>query len=383
MKKCCEFAFAAGLTLLLAACGAQSQAAAEPESTPVPVQEPAQTETTYDSDDLASMLSAMTAETENAAQKAADGLADVQAQWGESYEMYMAHTEAADTFYSQTIEEAQALYARLEAIELDYFRCVSAQGLEDYDTWDDAMEEFYDTWNDAMEDYYDAWNDAYEDVYDLSDDLIGEAADELSYEEYSNLWLEMYDGYSAAWQNMYEAYSDAWSAVYQNYSDVWSGFYNEETDVEEILRQAEIEAAEKEEAATEQAVDEESLEEPADSTDETLTSEPEVPQATAPAENETDVQPAADDSIRPEFQEAMDSYEAFFDEYCDIMQKYNDSDGTDLTILADYASYMAQYAQMMKDFEAWEDEELTTAENLYFIEVQSRINQKLLAVTEG
>lgn len=191
MKKCCEFAFAAGLAFLLAACGAQSQAAAEPESTPVPVQEPApvqvpaQTETTYDSDNLASMLSAMTAETENAAQKAADDLADVQAQWGESYEMYMAHTEAADTFYSQTIEEAQALYARLEAIELDYFRCVSAQGLEDYDTWDDAMEAFYDTWNDAMEDYYDAWNDAYEDIYDLSDDLIGEAADELSYEEYS------------------------------------------------------------------------------------------------------------------------------------------------------------------------------------------------------
>ena len=31
------------------------------------------------------------------------------------------------------------------------------------------------------------------------------------------------------------------------------------------------------------------------------------------------------DGMRPEFKEAMDSYEAFYDEYCDFIKKYNDN----------------------------------------------------------
>lgn len=93
--------------------------------------------------------------------------------------------------------------------------------------------------------------------------------------------------------------------------------------------------------------------------------------------------PAASDStaatgIRPEFQQAMDSYEAFMDEYCAFMEKYSASDGSDLTLLADYADYMSRYADMMADFEAWDSEEMTTEETLYYIEVQTRVNQKLL-----
>lgn len=89
--------------------------------------------------------------------------------------------------------------------------------------------------------------------------------------------------------------------------------------------------------------------------------------------------PAADPAgIRPEFQQAMDSYEAFFDEYCAFMQKYAESDGSDLTLLADYASFMSQYSEMAADFEAWGEEELTDAETMYYLEMQTRINQKLL-----
>src|SRR5699024_7267071 len=92
--------------------------------------------------------------------------------------------------------------------------------------------------------------------------------------------------------------------------------------------------------------------------------------------------PAADPAgIRPEFQQAMDSYEAFFDEYCAFMQKYAESDGSDLTLLADYASFMSQYSEMAADFEAWGEEELTDAETMYYLEVQTRINQKLLEAT--
>nr|WP_300837444.1 DUF6591 domain-containing protein [uncultured Acetatifactor sp.] len=88
------------------------------------------------------------------------------------------------------------------------------------------------------------------------------------------------------------------------------------------------------------------------------------------------------EGMRPAFKEAMDSYEEYMAEYCDFMKKYSESDGTDLSLLADYADYMLKYADMMQDFEAWEDGDLNTAELSYYIDVQARINKKLLEVAE-
>ncbi len=86
--------------------------------------------------------------------------------------------------------------------------------------------------------------------------------------------------------------------------------------------------------------------------------------------------------MRPEFKEAMDTYEAFFDEYIAFMKKYAESDGTDLTLLSDYADYMSKYAETMEAFEAWENKELNIAETAYYVEVQTRISQKLLQVAQ-
>lgn len=99
----------------------------------------------------------------------------------------------------------------------------------------------------------------------------------------------------------------------------------------------------------------------------------------APSVPET---PELIDGMRPEFKEAMDTYEAFFDEYIAFMKKYAESDGTDLTLLSDYADYMSKYAETMEAFEAWENKELNTAETAYYVEVQTRISQKLLQVAE-
>jgi len=96
-------------------------------------------------------------------------------------------------------------------------------------------------------------------------------------------------------------------------------------------------------------------------------------EATTPATTEETV----DAEIDPDFKAAMDSYEAFFDEYVAIMKKYK-ANPTDLSILTDYATYMGQYADMMQKFEAWENEDLNTAELAYYIDVQARITKKLL-----
>lgn len=86
-----------------------------------------------------------------------------------------------------------------------------------------------------------------------------------------------------------------------------------------------------------------------------------------------------DSIIDPEFKAAMDSYEKFFDEYVAIMKKYK-ANPTDMSILADYANYMGQYADRMQQFEEWENEDLNMAEVAYYVEIQAKITKKLLEV---
>ena len=89
---------------------------------------------------------------------------------------------------------------------------------------------------------------------------------------------------------------------------------------------------------------------------------------------------AVEDGISPEFKAAMDSYEAFFDEYIAFMERYANSDG-DLSLLTDYMEYMSQYTETMEKLNSIEENELTSAELLYYSEVMSRISQKLLAAS--
>lgn len=88
------------------------------------------------------------------------------------------------------------------------------------------------------------------------------------------------------------------------------------------------------------------------------------------------------DGLRPEFQEAMDSYETFMEEYCAFMEKYSESDGGAPSLLADYASFLSRYAEMTDAFAQWEEEEMNDAELAYYLEVQTRVSQKLLETAQ-
>ena len=86
-------------------------------------------------------------------------------------------------------------------------------------------------------------------------------------------------------------------------------------------------------------------------------------------------QQAVDQSlIRDNIKEAIDSYEAFVDEYCDFMSHY---DSSDLSMLGRYMELMEKELEMSKKFEALDDEELTDAEALYYSEVSLRCSKKL------
>ena len=84
------------------------------------------------------------------------------------------------------------------------------------------------------------------------------------------------------------------------------------------------------------------------------------------------------DGMRKEFKEAMDSYEEFIDEYIAFMKKYSDSNGTDAQVLKDYTTYMNKYTKAVEAFEKWEDDDLNSKEESYYIKVQSRVSKKLL-----
>lgn len=190
----------------------------------------------YDSQDLDSMLTAITSLVETAAGTIAEKATALQDEMGDSYDVYILNKTSVESFYSSSIETADSLYATLLAVAVDYFKCVALQGLDDFETWNDALEDFYDAWNDGMEDFYDAWNDTFEEVYDTCDGIIDSVSGQIEYSVYSEEWSDMYDTYSDAWSDMYDEYSDAWSDIYESYSDIWSGFYGEETDVDAILR---------------------------------------------------------------------------------------------------------------------------------------------------
>ena len=85
------------------------------------------------------------------------------------------------------------------------------------------------------------------------------------------------------------------------------------------------------------------------------------------------------DGLRPEFKEAMDSYEAFYDEYCDFMVKYK-ANPTDMKLITEYGDMLIKLSQMQEAFDAWEDEDLNDEELKYYLEVTNRITQKLIDI---
>ncbi|MGI6200474.1 MAG: DUF6591 domain-containing protein [Christensenellales bacterium] len=120
---------------------------------------------------------------------------------------------------------------------------------------------------------------------------------------------------------------------------------------------------------------------PAPAQTQTPAQSPAPAQTQAPEETQASGEQA--DGMRPAFQEAMDSYEAFMDEYVAIVQQYRENPN-DMGLLSDYTAYMSKYADFVEDFEQWDDEEMNEAETAYYIEVQARVSKKLLdAAQEG
>ena len=88
------------------------------------------------------------------------------------------------------------------------------------------------------------------------------------------------------------------------------------------------------------------------------------------------------DVVAPEFKEMMDSYEAFMNQYCDLMVKYVNatSSGDTATLLAmtaDYASLVQQELDWASKIDGIDESTLSPADDAYYLEVQGRVLKKL------
>lgn len=94
------------------------------------------------------------------------------------------------------------------------------------------------------------------------------------------------------------------------------------------------------------------------------------------ADQQATEETAADpNAIRPEVQEAIDSYSAFIDQYCEFMKNANYSDPT---WMAQYTEYMNKLTDMETKFNSIKDMQLNTAEENYYIKVMNDCNTKMM-----
>lgn len=85
------------------------------------------------------------------------------------------------------------------------------------------------------------------------------------------------------------------------------------------------------------------------------------------------------DGMRPEFKEAMDAYEAFYKEYCELLKKYT-ANPTDFSILGQYANMLTKADEVDKAFQKWDESDLNAEELKYYLDVNNRVLKMMVDV---
>lgn len=84
--------------------------------------------------------------------------------------------------------------------------------------------------------------------------------------------------------------------------------------------------------------------------------------------------------VTPAVKEAMDSYEAYMNKYCDFMEKYN-KEGAPASMLTDYLSMLNEYNDMTKKIDNMDQSSWSDADTQYYLEVMNRVNQRLASIS--
>lgn len=86
-----------------------------------------------------------------------------------------------------------------------------------------------------------------------------------------------------------------------------------------------------------------------------------------------------EDAVSPEWKKTMDAYEDFFDEYVEFMKTY-DASTLDSELITKYTELMQKFNEYSAELNDVEEGSLSKADYAYYIDVNSRIQKKLLEV---
>lgn len=393
MKRIAALLLAGTLTLSLAACGMEqngtekmqsvssieaSNTVRSPEPTPLATVDTEKTaaNTALDSDiSYTELEERIETETENSIDELAAEW-EVLASKVVDYSTYLENKEEIDAFYSKVYELAASLCVKMRNYSVEYAEAVLASGKSAMDMYED-LEGIYDLIYDDMGDkiFDGIYDGILDDMYDgLYNGALDDKPDDVEYSDWFDARDDEYDMWSDMRSETYDQWSEFRSDVYDFWSDVRSEVYKKDTEgaqdeITDFIKDIEkvsgkllpTDDAEAKAEAT-------STPEPEETAAETPTPEPEG--------DEGDTAGAPLTGIRPEFQAAMDSYEAFYDEYCTLLEQYQE-DPTDFGVLTQYTEMMSRIAEMDEAFEAWDDEEMSNEELAYYLEVSARIQQRL------
>lgn len=273
----------------------------------------------------------------------------------DTYDKYIENQEKIEDYYSSVYYDMQDTCIRMREYCVKYVQVILESEKENDEKYDD-LEEMYDViYEDAGEDIYDEFYDGVlEDIYDVYyDGILDDAYDAVAYKEWSEARSEEY-----------ERWSDFRSEVYEFWSDMRSEFWDDDIDrAQEKIQdfQDDILQLKEENGNAEKSSDQ-------------LENTSKTSEGQAASETNTE-------EIGTDFKEAMDSYEAFYDKYCEFMKKYN-ANPTDIELISAYGDIMTEMVEMSEKFESWKEGDLNAEELKYYLEVNSRVTQKLAELSE-
>lgn len=118
---------------------------------------------------------------------------------------------------------------------------------------------------------------------------------------------------------------------------------------------------------------------PSTSPETSATTTPSATPSATPSPTPSSSTSTSKSGMSSDFKKAMDSYEAFIDEYVSFMKKYA-ANPTDTALLSKYSSMMNKLSEQEAAFAKWNSSSLTAEEAAYYVQVQTRVSKKLLEV---
>lgn len=301
----------------------------------------------------------------DAAEKLKQELESTYSTVGDTYDSYVKNKQAIKDWYKLVKSETDNLYYDTLTKSIDYYKALAAsEDREEYGAYNKAFDELYDAVDGECMDYI--YDEVYSKLFDdLYDKYYKGVLDDSDVTDDYSAWLDEYSGFYSDWLDAYSGFYSDWldahSDFYSDWLNVKSGFFSKNYDIDSLIENAPSAPDDNQSKTSGES---------SENTTESSSSKENTSEESLSSSIPSDV-------IRPEIKEAIDSYEAFIDEYCDFLKKMSNTSDT-ATMLKEYNEYLGKLSEMSDKFDKIENEDLTTAESAYYTEVMLRCNKKML-----